>query len=297
MILTNMRNKVLRLIFTYTIIMLSTSTMFGGIVDNKGTYAWVDDLRYIIKDNTYSSPTGCPSEYFDSFDYKDYEGGATLVGYRNMDDIVVPSSISVDGKEYLVECVMNAFYNSKSLKSVAIPSSVNDVSASFSGCKNLERVELSPFIPLLASEFLDCSSLKYIVLPQYLQTIQGSHGCFEGCNALETIILPAVTPPTCRDYDFTKTCYANAILYVPREAIEQYKIADGWKNFYNIKSIDEYEEGENNTDSVCLLPIDDSSYCVYDIMGRLRLAKTNNDGLNMLEKGIYIVNGKKYVIR
>lgn len=263
-----------------------------------GTYKWVDDLRYIITDNTYSSPTGCPSEYFDSFDYKDYDGGATLVGYRNMDDIVVPSSISVDGKEYLVDCVMNAFYNSKSLKSVVIPSSVNDVSASFSGCKNLERVELSPFIPLLASEFLDCSSLKYIVLPQYLQTIQGNHGCFEGCNALETIILPAVTPPTCRDKDFTQTCYRNATLYVPSESIVDYKTADGWKNFFNIKSIKEYEEGEdNNTDSINILTNDDSLYVIYDMMGRPILTISDKNELSKLSNGIYIINGKKYVIR
>ena len=110
-------------------------------------------------------------------------------------------------------------------------------------------------------------------------------GCkYYDCTGLKEIYVKATTPPTAGDYLFPNI-YTTATLYVPVGSKDAYAAAVGWKNFTNIvemefTGIDEVVDevkGENSK-------VKD----VYDLSGR----KVTNP-----TKGIYIVNGKKVLLK
>ena len=89
---------------------------------------------------------------------------------------------------------------------------------------------------------------------------------------------------------FSNEQYLNCVLYVPTESIDVYKNAEGWKNFWDIRGFDfssGIEDVTKNTRDV---------YNVYNIHGNYILRTRKKEDLNNLQKGIYIINGKKIII-
>ena len=80
----------------------------------------------------------------------------------------------------------------------------------------------------------------------------------------------------------------NATLYVPKDALDQYKNTSGWKDFQHIEAID---DGSDGISAVNVNGNDNGK--VYDLQGR-RIG-TGTD--NLLPNTIYIINGKKIVKR
>ena len=95
-------------------------------------------------------------------------------------------------------------------------------------------------------------------------------------------------PPVCGEDTFSDY---SAELYVPAESIDLYKTADVWQLFGNILPINE-ESGIETIKGESA-----SSYNVYDLKGRLILSTSNKDDINNLEKGLYIINGKKCIVK
>lgn len=89
---------------------------------------------------------------------------------------------------------------------------------------------------------------------------------------------------------FSNEQYLNCILYVPTESIDVYKNAEGWKNFWDIRGFDFSSGIEDVTE------ITRDVYNVYNIHGNYILRTRNKEDLNNLQKGIYIINGKKIMI-
>lgn len=105
------------------------------------------------------------------------------------------------------------------------------------------------------------------------------------CSGLKEIYVKATTPPTINSSVFYGVPTASAILYVPVGSKDAYAATNGWSEFYNIvemefTGIDEVVDevkGENSK-------VKD----VYDLSGRKITDPT---------KGIYIVNGKKVLLK
>jgi hypothetical protein len=74
----------------------------------------------------------------------------------------------------------------------------------------------------------------------------------------------------------------NCVLYVPKDCIEKYRAAEGWNEFVNIVEIDDTGIKSFRADS--------QYSTVYDLHGR----KFSAEGLS---KGVYIINGKKVVVK
>lgn len=49
----------------------------------------------------------------------------------------------------------------------------------------------------------------------------------------------SVVPPGISDYTFSGATFMHAVLYVPEESLEAYSSAAGWKQFWNIKTLDQ----------------------------------------------------------
>ena len=58
---------------------------------------------------------------------------------------------------------------------------------------------------------------------------------FQYSIGLTSIICEATIPPVCGAECFTNVNKTLCTLYVPAESVEAYKIADQWKDFYNIE--------------------------------------------------------------
>ena len=80
---------------------------------------------------------------------------------------------------------------------------------------------------------LSFRSLKDLIIGEHIRNLQITGDIAPN---LSTITCYATTPPT--DVSFKQSQYTDIILKVPYEALEDYKKAEGWKNFWNIEGFD-----------------------------------------------------------
>ena len=106
-------------------------------------------------------------------------------------EVVIPSSITVEGQEYTVTSIGNsAFRGCTGLTSVNIPNSVtsigNDV---FYGCKGLTSVTIPNSVTSIGnSAFSDCRGLTSVTIPNSVTSI--SRYAFKGCPGLTSVTIP-----------------------------------------------------------------------------------------------------------
>ena len=105
--------------------------------------------------------------------------------------VVIPSSITVEGKEYTVTSIGDyAFVECRSLTSVTIPNSVTSIkSGAFSSCKSLTSITIPNSVTSIGNvAFAECSSLTSITIPNSVTSI-GGHA-FRNCSSLKSVTIP-----------------------------------------------------------------------------------------------------------
>lgn len=147
------------------------------------------------------------------------ESGDTLLRYPHdveVDEYLVPAS---------VKCIFErAFQGCRNLKKVVVPETVRHIEmAAFNGCEDLRQVFL--YAPL--------DTMPYRLL--------------NGCDKLREIYIASEVPPVVEEYEEDemysfRIVFGNAdldslVLYVPRDAVQKYKKAYGWRMFKNIVSL------------------------------------------------------------
>ena len=176
-----------------------------------------------------------------------------------------------------------------SLTSVTIPNSVTTTGGSaFSGCSALTSVTIPNSVTKIGdSAFLGCRSLKNFTFGSGLQSI--GQEAFSNCINITQISSEAVVPPTCRRNALNGINKSKCKLIVPKNSLDAYKQADQWKDFLLI---------EGSTTGITNTVYNNSGLAdVYTIDGTKRLSKASTDEINTLPKGMYIVNGKKIIIK
>ena len=169
-----------------------------------------------------------------------------------------------------------AFIRCSSLESIIIPKSVTEIEYDvFAGCEkltaisvekeNLNYCDIEGILFTKNAKRLMAypigSERTYYNIPNSVNNIASS--AFEGCTHLDSIIIPssvsqisftslaisslkairceAVTPPKC-EYSTFNRVDRSIPLYVPEGSEENYRNADNWKEFKNIKPIPQAEE-------------------------------------------------------
>ena len=137
------------------------------------------------------------------------------------------------------------------------------------------------------SAFYRCSSLTSVTIPNSVTEI--GVGAFSYCNGIKQIISEAAMPPLCFNNVFDWINTKECKLFVPKNSIDAYKRASGWGYFFLIEGtttgiINNIYNKTENAD-------------VYTIDGVKCLSKANVNEINALPKGIYIINGKKIIIK
>ena len=195
--------------------------------------------------------------------------------------VTIPNSVTKIGK--------SAFEGCRTLTSVTIPNSVTTIGEdAFFYCRELTSVTIPNSVTEIGDgAFTGCRSLKNFTFGSGLQSI--GREAFSGCINITQISSEAVVPPTCRRNALNGINKSKCKLIVPKNSLDAYKQADQWKDFLSI---------EDSTTGITNTVYNNSGLAdVYTIDGTKRLSKASTDEINALPKGVYIVNGKKIIIK
>lgn len=106
---------------------------------------------------------------------------------------------------------------------------------------------------------------------------------FQGCTSLTDVYCNAQNIPETKETTFDGVPFASATLHVPASAIDKYKATEPWSKFGSIVPLT-----TPVGDIICDEPTA-GSQSYYDLLGR----HSNQP----VQRGIYIRNGKKVVIK
>ena len=154
---------------------------------------------------------------------------------------------------------INGFSGCTSLTNITIPDGVETIgSGAFSGCTSLTNITIPDGVETIKENALkNCTGLVDVVIGSGVMNIEES--AFEGCSDLVNIFFMSKTPPSVKENNFMTSQYINTTLYVPTGALELYKTADVWKDFWNIK------EGVGNYFKIIYV-VDDENYAMDSIV-------------------------------
>ena len=208
-------------------------------------------------------------------------GGYAFSGCSSLTSLTIPNSVTDIGS--------SAFSGCSSLTSVTIGNSVTTIgSGAFFSCSSLTSVTIGNSVTEIGYyAFSGCSSLTSVTITNSVTTI--GYYAFSGCKNVKQITVEAVTPPECSINTFDGVNTKECKLIVPKNSVDAYKKADGWKEFFLIEG--------STTGIINNIYNKIENVDVYTIDGIKRLSKASVNEINALPKGVYIINGKKIIIK
>lgn len=178
--------------------------------------------------------------------------GYMFTGCKTLGAIEIPNKVSDIGQ--------SAFLNCSSLKNVSFPSSLFRISTmAFASSGVTEAVIKSASFKMLGQQaFYECADLKSVTLPASTSNI--GQEAFVG-TSLETLTCEATGVPYANANMCSDSTYSTCKLYVPEEAIDDYKQSNVWSKFLSINKLQ--TTGINSV-------VDGNCKAVYyDIKGRM----------------------------
>lgn len=158
-------------------------------------------------------------------------------GEKFITEIPFPDS-STEIKSYVLA-------GASDITKVTIPSSVTKIGeGAFYGCSSLKISELPSGInAIAASTFEGCTSITKFTIHEGIKNV-GSRA-FAGCTGLKDMECYTSYVPTAQANTFADANLSNSTLYVNNSLLEQFKTADGWKDFGNFDGkVSEEEKAE-----------------------------------------------------
>lgn len=227
--------------------------------------------------------------------------------------------------ETVIKIGDKAFYNCKNLFFIIIPKATTSIGLqAFSRCPNLSTISIPEDNPAYYADKgmlfnksktkLICypSAVNDIVVPDGVTTIESY--AFEYCNEITSVTLPgtlyilgrnafsycyyilwvkclAVNPPTVEGgVESIAGPPAEFVpLYIPEQSLELYKSTAPWNSMIVLPITDSGVE--------TVIASETGEYIVFTLEGRKVMQTTNPTAVNSLPKGLYIVNGKKILIK
>ena len=196
--------------------------------------------------------------------------------------------------EGTLEIAIFAFFSCK-VESIYLPSSLKKIGFYAFSSSSLRSIEIPQNVSCIESNaFNDCWALRSVVLPASITELGESSFIF--VYSLQSFTTYSLIPPdadsafTSQDMPHAKAPIEKCDLYVPEESIKAYSEVYPWKMFKNILPI-----GSAGIDNA--ISESEKLYTVYSSSGMLILKDAEKENLSNLSPGLYIINGKKTLIK
>ncbi len=174
----------------------------------------------------------------------------------------------------------NMFYNCPNMECIRLPHGIKAIDdGAFQFSQSLKEIVVPEGVETIGSAvFRNCTSLESVTFPSSLSSIGA--WVVRDCASLKSVACAATDPPICTEETFGDM--EGVTLYVPMNCADKYKQKCGWRNFSAIVEV--IPAGIVNVDTVPETIIQN-----HNLQG-IRI-KSN------LYRGIYIQNGKKFVVK
>ena len=153
-------------------------------------------------------------------------------------EVTIPLTVTYDGTTYNVTGITDYAFNGE-LPDSKLNSNGTDLRVAGNG---LKRVTVGNNVNTIGNEAFGYNNrLASVTLGTGVTSIGAN--MFTECSNLAAIISKRTTPPTIQSNTFNTDIYNNVTLYVhTMAALNNYKAANYWKNFANIKVIPSFNE-------------------------------------------------------
>ncbi len=202
-----------------------------------------------------------------------------------MTSVNIPSSVTSIGSY--------AFFGCTNLLSATINAKADIRESSFSGCSKLTSVVIGNDVTSIGRRaFYECERLESLIIGDCVWTI-GSEAFRECKGILKITSLSPIPPKIENENAFEGITYRHAKLRVPLGSMERYRAYEYWENFSYVEEAD-----VTGIEQVLLKEGDlsiDGDIDVYTLDGERKTMKVSQ--LKSLQRGIYVINGKKYYVR
>lgn len=146
------------------------------------------------------------------------------------EEMIIPEKIEFGTNWITVKAIgndwfINVFEDKKILKKVILPKTLTDIRARvFKGCTNLSEINLENCTQIRNEAFNGCNTLTENVVLDRINII--GENAF---SSLEKITIKSIKVPSLGENCFDE----NTTIFVPKEAINAYKVAINWKDHAN----------------------------------------------------------------
>lgn len=212
-----------------------------------------------------------------NFDNIAYIGSYAFNGCKKMNHLIMPENLTSIERGVYSNCTFPEI--------LVIPDAVEDIGEeAFYGCENVKLLKIGK----------NCKRIEKMAF--YKDGIIP-----ESNGIIPEIMCESVVPPGISDYTFSGATFMHAVLYVPEESLEAYSSAAGWKQFWNIKTLDQAGIDEVHVGNKYSIQVqggelviqgaENSSVRVFTPSGKIvyNVSCYKGDPIR-LSSGIYIIN-------
>lgn len=256
-----------------------------------GTFAQCDELSSVSLPNNLTS-IGAKA-FWGCYEIRqltlpenlEHIGDKAFLHCRGLQSIVLPNSVKHVG-EY-------AFQSCQELSSLVISESLDTISNyAFSKCGKLKEVTIPHSVTYIGEgAFWDCAYLRKVAIGKNVKMME--RYVFADNASMVEINSYAAIPPVIatNSYVFDGIDKNTCKLNVPTGSKTAYQTANGWSDFYLIA------EDEALTSLEQLTATGESVWPanIYDLNGRL--VRENAHSVEGLASGVYVISGRRVVVR
>jgi len=207
----------------------------------------------------------------DGVTFEETGDGVVLADGGNLSgDVTIPATITANGQTYSVTGIGDgAFKGNTTITSITISEGITRIGAeAFEGCTNLKEIIIGRDVTAIADK-------------AFADIVPSANAPKRAYGVVLTVSCYAVNVPQTAENAFENTPIDNALLLVNDDIINDYCNAEPWKQFGTI-------QGFNGGSGINTIWADGGKAKIYDLNGRR---------VEHPLKGLYIKNGKKYVVK